>query len=115
MKFYLEAGRLIQRFGFVVYFVGSALNAQSIPLQVIDDKSGQGVKCDIYKFEADSKTCCIVASTDVNGKGVLNDIGRQGETLRPVHLDYEATKDVPCPVTTLGPLVIEVHKVKNLS
>jgi hypothetical protein len=97
------------------FCMSGTLIAADIPVEVIDDMTRRGVKCDIYKFGSDPNQHSLVGSTGENGKGTLTDPGKAGEILKPVNLDYASKGDVICPVATTNPLVIEVHRVKKLS
>jgi hypothetical protein len=103
------------RVGLAICSIAATSSAQTVAVKVIDDKTGDGVQCEIHKFEEDLKTHYKVGSTDNTGKGTVNDIGKQGQVLRAVNLDYESKEDVPCPVAIPGPLVMEVHRAKHLS
>jgi len=77
----------------------------------VEDTTGDGVKCAIYKVDSDpQKSPYWCADVDEHGNGVVTDPGKPGESLRPVSITYAPVADVHCPLTPPGPIVIKVHK-----
>lgn len=84
---------------------------QIVHIQVNDATTGNGVACDIFKYESGKKPF-RVGKTNNEGASDLPDPGKAGEQYKAASLTYEGDR-IDCPLT--NPQQWKVSKTKSVS